>query len=602
MALVLKNRVKETGTANTTVSFTLAGATTGFQSFSTIGNTNTTYYTATDTSGNWEVGIGTYSTIGPTLTRTTILSSSNAGSAVTFSGTVTVWVDYPSERAVYGDSTTLTAPSGALLPVANGGTGTSTSTGSGNLVLATKPTITVTGSGFSLVDATDNNKIAKFDLSGLTATNYTYTLPTVSGAALASIGNIGQTFVGATTFSSTLTGSGDLALTGGTATTTQLGTSATTGTTTIGGTSQSGTITIGRSIIGQTLNLGTGVTNAGLTGIINIGTGGASSSTTTITIGSVTGTSVTARGTWTYSTPLAATNMTQSTTSTSGYLSSTDWNTFNNKISMTYPSGTGIAVVTSGTSWGTTLTAPSGAIVGTTDTQNLTSKTLDNTNTITSRSDRFTLQDATDTTKQLAFNLANIATATTNTITFPLTAGTVAILQAQNTFSAGTNTFGSSTATGTIGLASGATLNGNTKTVNIGTSGVSGSTTNISIGSAVSGATSTTTLNGSVVLENYTETVYAVVDAAGVALSPTDGTIQTWTLGASRTPTAGTWAAGQSMTLMINDGTAYTVTWTTLAVTWVGGTAPTLATTGFTVIELWKVGSTIYGAYVGAVA
>jgi hypothetical protein len=98
------------------------------------------------------------------------------------------------------------------------------------------------------------------------------------------------------------------------------------------------------------------------------------------------------------------------------------------------------------------------------------------------------------------------------------------------------------------------------------------------------------------------ETVYAVIDAAGVALSPANGTIQTWTLGASRTPTAGTWDAGESITLMINDGTAYTITWTTLAVTWVGGTAPTLATTGFTVIELWKVGSTIYGALVGSVA
>jgi hypothetical protein len=98
------------------------------------------------------------------------------------------------------------------------------------------------------------------------------------------------------------------------------------------------------------------------------------------------------------------------------------------------------------------------------------------------------------------------------------------------------------------------------------------------------------------------ENVYAVVDAAGVALTPRNGTIQTWTLGASRTPTSGTWEAGESMTLMINDGTAYTVTWTTVAVTWVGGTAPILATTGFTIIELWKVGSTIYGALVGTVA
>ena len=110
------------------------------------------------------------------------------------------------------------------------------------------------------------------------------------------------------------------------------------------------------------------------------------------------------------------------------------------------------------------------------------------------------------------------------------------------------------------------------------------------------------TLSGVTLNDGYTEEVYAVVDAAGVAISPTNGSIQTWTLGASRTPTAGTWAAGQSMTLMINDGTAYTVTWTTLGVTWVGGTAPTLVTTGFTVIQLWKVGSTIYGALTGSVA
>ena len=100
MSLVLADRVQQTGTANTTVSFTLSGAVTGFQSFSVIGNGNTTYYSATDSTGNWEVGIGTYSTSGPTLTRTTILSSSNAGSAVTFSGTVNVFVTYPSEEAV----------------------------------------------------------------------------------------------------------------------------------------------------------------------------------------------------------------------------------------------------------------------------------------------------------------------------------------------------------------------------------------------------------------------------------------------------------------------------------------------------------------------
>jgi hypothetical protein len=61
MALVLANRVQESATANTTVSFTLTGAVTGFQTFAVIGNTNTTFYSATDTTGNWEVGLGTYS-------------------------------------------------------------------------------------------------------------------------------------------------------------------------------------------------------------------------------------------------------------------------------------------------------------------------------------------------------------------------------------------------------------------------------------------------------------------------------------------------------------------------------------------------------------
>jgi hypothetical protein len=98
------------------------------------------------------------------------------------------------------------------------------------------------------------------------------------------------------------------------------------------------------------------------------------------------------------------------------------------------------------------------------------------------------------------------------------------------------------------------------------------------------------------------ETVYAITDGASVDINPANGGIQTWTLGANRTPTAASFASGQSVALMIADGTAFAVTWTTMGVVWVGGTAPSLPTTGYGVIELWKVGSTIYGAYVGAVA
>ena len=104
MAFVLANRVKETTTTTGTGAVTLLGASTGFQSFAIIGNTNTTYYTIAAQSGNeWEVGIGTYSTTGPTLTRTTVLSNSSATqpSALNFSaGTKDVFVAYPAEYSV----------------------------------------------------------------------------------------------------------------------------------------------------------------------------------------------------------------------------------------------------------------------------------------------------------------------------------------------------------------------------------------------------------------------------------------------------------------------------------------------------------------------
>jgi hypothetical protein len=101
--------------------------------------------------------------------------------------------------------------------------------------------------------------------------------------------------------------------------------------------------------------------------------------------------------------------------------------------------------------------------------------------------------------------------------------------------------------------------------------------------------------------DGYTEEVFAITDGSTVDLDPNNGSVQTWTLGANRTPDQANWAAGQSITLMIDDGTAYAITWTTLAVEWKtgGGTAPELNTTGFTVITLWKVGTTIYGARVG---
>lgn len=104
MSFVLKDRVKETSTTTGTGTFTLAGAATGFQSFSVIGNGNTTFYTIVDSAaGAWEVGIGTYTSSGTLLSRDTVLESSNSGSLVNFgSGSKDVFVTYPAERAVIG--------------------------------------------------------------------------------------------------------------------------------------------------------------------------------------------------------------------------------------------------------------------------------------------------------------------------------------------------------------------------------------------------------------------------------------------------------------------------------------------------------------------
>lgn len=102
MALVLANRVQETSTTTGTGTLTLAGAVLGFQTFAAgIGSGNTCYYAITSTTGAWEVGIGTVGT--GTLARTTLLSSST-GSLVSFTGTLNVYVTYPSEKSVNLDA------------------------------------------------------------------------------------------------------------------------------------------------------------------------------------------------------------------------------------------------------------------------------------------------------------------------------------------------------------------------------------------------------------------------------------------------------------------------------------------------------------------
>jgi len=117
----------------------------------------------------------------------------------------------------------------------------------------------------------------------------------------------------------------------------------------------------------------------------------------------------------------------------------------------------------------------------------------------------------------------------------------------------------------------------------------------------ITGATfSSATFTAVTLNDGYTEEVLAI-SGTTPALTPTTASIQTWSLTANSTPTAGTWASGQSLTLMIDDGSSRTINWASVPVTWKtdGGAAPTLNTTGYTVIQLWKVSTTIYGARVG---
>ena len=107
MALVLNDRVKETTTTTGTGTVTFASAVTGFETFAQgIGNSNTTYYAIFNTgTAEFEVGLGTLNGDSSTLTRTTVISSSNSDNAVSFSsGTKDIFCTLPASKAVYLDA------------------------------------------------------------------------------------------------------------------------------------------------------------------------------------------------------------------------------------------------------------------------------------------------------------------------------------------------------------------------------------------------------------------------------------------------------------------------------------------------------------------
>jgi hypothetical protein len=179
MAFVVADRVKETTSTTGTGTLTLAGATTGFQPFSSgIGATNSTYYTISSSAGSeWEVGIGTVGAGGTTLSRDSVLASSNAGSLVSLSaGVKDIYVTYPSGKSVMTDvsqtltNKTISGSSNTLSNIANASLTNSTISGvslGSNLGTLTRGTY-LTGSDYNgsagqtwAVDATSVNTASK---------------------------------------------------------------------------------------------------------------------------------------------------------------------------------------------------------------------------------------------------------------------------------------------------------------------------------------------------------------------------------------------------------------------------------------------------------
>jgi len=351
MALIIKDRVQETSTTSGTGTLTLAGAVTGYQSFaSAIGSGNTTYYGIYETqTTNWEVGIGTV--VSGTLARTTVLASSNAGSLVSFGGgQLAVWGDMPAAKGVYQDAngnayannfipnTTITASSSTPI----------------NLTVASAQYQVVTGTTtsqtFNMPDATTlavgdtfyfNNNItySSVQLNAHDGTTSLLALQAGGAAHLILLTN------------STSNGTWDVhsyvpsTVSWGTATLNFNSSSSISGSVSwqgnaigvaYGGTGLTSTPANGALDIGNgtgftrtTLTAGTGISVTNGSGSISIANTGVTSVTGTAPVVSSGG-----------STP--AISMAAANTTTNGYLTSTDWNTFNNK----QPAGSYLTAVT----------------------------------------------------------------------------------------------------------------------------------------------------------------------------------------------------------------------------------------------------------------